>query len=289
MKNQAFPTSSDLVADLAVTAHGSSGPTVVLVHGSAPANCWGELPARLASSHRVITYARRSFSPSTAPLPSSIDDHVDDLVEIITGFGGRATIVGWSMGGVISLALATRRPELVNGLLLIEAPVHFDQSPPPSMLEAVGAAFAALPTSPPEAARHFLRWAMQRADGSTDIDRFDDAAIDESAQALLGDLRLGAHNDGGVLGSAALDTSKAAVIWLLGGDGCAPFADAAHRSRLADNAIDVLTVPGAGHAIHLDRPDFVAHCVRSLSPESPRPPSEPQRMAGDTSVGGGLR
>ena len=51
--------------------------------------------------------------------PKLIDDHVDDLIAVMDHFGiERAPICGISVGGVIALGLAHRRPDKVESLIL---------------------------------------------------------------------------------------------------------------------------------------------------------------------------
>lgn len=98
------------------------GPLVVLVHGSMDRS-GGMLRVRrlLQADHRVIRYDRRGYGRSLAAGPPvDFAQQVDDLVAVT---GGRpAVLAGHSFGGVVSLALAERRPELVRAVLAYEAP-----------------------------------------------------------------------------------------------------------------------------------------------------------------------
>ncbi len=281
MKRGAVSASSCLNADLAFEVQGS-GPLVALVHGSAPAACWGAFPSKLAATHTVITYARRSFPPSSGAPPSCLDDHADDLARVIESFDGPMNVVGWSMGGVVALALAVRRPDLLRQLVVIEAPLHFKQRPSPRTAAAIGAVRALEPLSPTKAAVQFLRWVLRRADGSNDIGLFDMSAIGQSARAILGDLHLGTGER--EVEPNALAALEIPVTWLLGGESGKAFAQAAQRCQSAQPATDIVTVPGAGHVVHMDRPDFVADCVASLTSKSAGPPGE---EPGSIHTGGG--
>ena len=116
------------VRDSHVTAGGvwaqelGEGPQVVLVHGSMDRS-GGMLRVRrlLQGDHRVIRYDRRGYGRSRrAGPPLDVSQQVDDLVAVT---GGRpAVLAGHSFGGVVCLALAERRPELVRAVLAYEAP-----------------------------------------------------------------------------------------------------------------------------------------------------------------------
>jgi pimeloyl-ACP methyl ester carboxylesterase len=98
------------------------GPLVALVHGSMDRS-GGMLRIRrlLQSSYRVLRYDRRGYARSLAAgPPTSFDQQVADLVALLAG--RPAVLVGHSFGGLVCLALAERRPELVRAVLAYEAP-----------------------------------------------------------------------------------------------------------------------------------------------------------------------
>lgn len=101
------------------------GPTVVLVHGSITDHrMWSDHAALIGRRRRVVALTQRYFG--AAPWPDdgqhfSIDDHAADLANFLGRLGaGAVSLVGWSYGGAVCLAMATRRPELVDRLLLYE-------------------------------------------------------------------------------------------------------------------------------------------------------------------------
>lgn len=98
------------------------GPLVALVHGSMDRS-GGMLRVRrvLQSSCRVLRYDRRGYARSLpAGPPTSFDQQVDDLARLLAG--RPAVLAGHSFGGLVCLALAERRPELVRSVLAYEAP-----------------------------------------------------------------------------------------------------------------------------------------------------------------------
>jgi pimeloyl-ACP methyl ester carboxylesterase len=101
------------------------GPPLVLVHGSWDGgHCWDALRPELDSSHRVVSYDRRGHSGSERPAAAwTRRDNEDDLAALIEALGlGPAHLIGNSYGGLISLGLAARRPELVRGVTVHEPP-----------------------------------------------------------------------------------------------------------------------------------------------------------------------
>ena len=98
--NVAKENSSDV--DLYYEDHGSGEP-VILIHGY-PLNgaSWEkQIPALLASGHRVITYDRRGFGKSSQPTTGyNYDTFAEDLHKVVTRLKlSNFALVGFSMGG----------------------------------------------------------------------------------------------------------------------------------------------------------------------------------------------
>lgn len=106
------------------TAGDPAHPLVVLVHGSMDRSAGMlRLSRRLDDDHHVLRYDRRGYGRSSHVGPFGIDQHVDDLVELLDG--RRAVLVGHSFGGNVSLAVAARRPDLVAGVAIYETPLSW--------------------------------------------------------------------------------------------------------------------------------------------------------------------
>jgi pimeloyl-ACP methyl ester carboxylesterase len=115
---------------------GPDAPAVLLVHGLA-----GQLDhytfgvtGRLAGRCRVIAVDRAGSGHSTrAPgTPADLHTQADMLAALIDKLGlERPFVVGHSLGGALSLALALRHPERVRGLALIAPLTHMQEKVPP--------------------------------------------------------------------------------------------------------------------------------------------------------------
>lgn len=87
----------------------------------------------------------------------SLDDYVVlRLQPLVAALGGPVTLVGYCLGGTLTLALAALAPALVERLVLLAAPFHFDGYPEPRRAELAqfwrdhGPAAAALGALPME-------------------------------------------------------------------------------------------------------------------------------------------
>lgn len=102
-----------------------SGPELVLVHGwGLHGGIWARLPQRLAQRFRVTVVDLPGHGRS--PLAARMD--IEGIAEALAALVGQPALwLGWSLGGLITLALARCRPELVRALVLVGATPRFVQ------------------------------------------------------------------------------------------------------------------------------------------------------------------
>src|SRR4051812_48535809 len=228
------------------------GPTVVLIHGTAPA-IWGELPAALAAEHCVVAYDRRSFGASRSEPPArGLSTHAEDAAVMIQAVGAPAIIVGWSIGGVIALELAARYPNLVQRLVLLDPPLHAKRHPRPAMVSAIlRATLLARIGRERAGARAFLRWALSRRDGGSDLDRLPPSwreRVDADAGAIVRELAAG---PGEPLKPSLLGSITAPTRLLYARESSAVFEHAARRAATMVPGAELEPV-ASGHAVQLD-------------------------------------
>jgi pimeloyl-ACP methyl ester carboxylesterase len=105
---------------------GDSEHAVVLLHGFADNHAtWNRVVPRLAVDHKVIAIDLPGFGASTRPwtrplLPSYVDV-VRDVLDA-EGVTGPISLMGNSMGAVISLLFAARYPQRADRIVLIDMP-----------------------------------------------------------------------------------------------------------------------------------------------------------------------
>jgi len=108
---------------MATVAPAGSG-TIVLVHGlSGSRRWWRHTAADLGRDHRVVAVDLLGFGERRRSGPFRLDRAAEALAAELAGDAGRVGLVGHSMGGLVAAQLAAERPDLVDRLVLVAAPV----------------------------------------------------------------------------------------------------------------------------------------------------------------------
>lgn len=106
------------------------GQSVILLHGIGKSGAmWGPLAKLLpASTYRLIAFDLLGFGMSPKPKRSkyTIDDHADAVIAAIRRKRCKkpVVIVGHSLGALVALRVARRRPDVVAHVILYEMPLY---------------------------------------------------------------------------------------------------------------------------------------------------------------------
>lgn len=116
-----------MAVELSSVEYGSGQPVVVLHGLFGSKRNWQSIAKRLSAHHRVIVADLRNHGDSPWDDVMSYQDMAEDIAALIKRRAyGPATVIGHSMGGKASMALALLEPNLVNRLCVV------DISPAPS-------------------------------------------------------------------------------------------------------------------------------------------------------------
>lgn len=248
------------------------GPPLVILHGVfGSANNWKRIAADLAGDHRVLSVDLRNHGESPRADSMSYPEMAADVAALIDReAGGRATVIGHSMGGKAAMWLALSAPERVARLVVIDiAPVAYREH-----LSAYVAAMQAID----------LTAITRRADADVQLR---EAVPDTGIRAfLLQNLRLDAS---GARWRLNLDVLAAEMGTISGFpdpgervyDGPTLFVKGAKSDYIRDAHRTVIArhfpnararvVPDAGHWVHVEAPKAFLRALQSFLDTSEAP------------------
>jgi pimeloyl-ACP methyl ester carboxylesterase len=108
-----------------VSTGSADAPAIVFLHGTRVTGAmWVPQQAALAGRFRTIAPDLPAHGTRAAE-PFTLDAAVDVVAATIRSeAGGRAIVVGLSLGGYVAMAVAAREPELVRGLVVSGATIE---------------------------------------------------------------------------------------------------------------------------------------------------------------------
>jgi pimeloyl-ACP methyl ester carboxylesterase len=226
-------------------------PPTLIAHGLfGSARNWNVIAKRMSETRQVISVDMRNHGQSPWATSHEYADLAADLAEVIGTLGGQADIVGHSMGGKASMALALLHPEQVRRLVVADiAPVpyghtqvqliHAMRALDLSKIETRRDADEALQTTVPEdGVRAFL---LQSLDVKGRAWRLNLDVLETFMPKIIGWPEIAGQFDGPTLflSGAASD-----------------YVRPEHRDpiRALFPAARFAKIPGAGHWLHADKP-----------------------------------
>jgi pimeloyl-ACP methyl ester carboxylesterase len=129
--------------------HGTGRPLVLLPGGLLTINLtFGPMISSLAKSHRVIGVEPQGHGHTPdIERQMTVDNMADDVAALLRGLDiDRADVFGFSLGGMIALALTIRHPEVVGRLVLASTPYRGDGFHQETRPEHVDSGSKRLPT-----------------------------------------------------------------------------------------------------------------------------------------------
>ena len=242
---------------------GGEGPGVLLLHGLAgTALEWEETAAWLRESHRVVGLDQRGHGRSERrPEDVTPPAFVGDALAAVESLGlAPAILVGQSLGGLIAFLAASERPELVSALVVVEATPTREE---PEVAQQIADYFDSWPLPFPShnAAVEFFggpserawAWARNLVPASGGLQPAFDADV---LVAAIGAALAQDHWDG--WRALAVPT-----LLVRGEEGELSTAEAAAMVD-AVPAAQLVSIPGAGHDVHLDAPDAFRRAVEGF-------------------------
>ena len=114
------------------------GVPLIIAHGLyGSARNWGVLGKRLGDTRPVYAVDMRNHGGSFWDADHSYTALATDLAQVIDHLGGRADVLGHSMGGKAAMVAATAYPDMVRRLIVADiAPVAYPHTQQP-MIDAM--------------------------------------------------------------------------------------------------------------------------------------------------------
>ena len=230
------------------------GPPLVLVHGfTQTARSWRRVEPSLPTGYRRVAVDLPGPGGSGEVAVANLDEAARLLGEL----GGRATYIGYSLGGRTCLRLALGSPELVERLVLIGATAGMaDDAERARRREADEALAGELEAGgDPGVARFLERWLAGPLFAHLSADQADLAArLDNTARGLAASLR--SCGTGTQPPSWEALGHLAMPVLVVAGERDARFASLGRRmvAAIGDNARLAL-IEGAGHPACFEAPE----------------------------------
>lgn len=256
--------------DLYYEEKGDGRPILLIPPSGSTASTWGALVDELTGVGRVIAYDRRGYSRSGGGVVRAAAVHTTDAAAVLDALGASsAVVVGTSAGATIALDLAVRRPDLVQAVVVHEAPWRALLHPDPSALGTLARMqWLAWRGRYDEAAEVLLRQVYAYRDGGSAWDAFPDEwrrVARENGRSVVADLwaTLGSYPRHGDL---AKMTRPVVCTY---GSRSASFMGAITRA-LAESipTATVRQIEGAAHAVPFEAPDTFAQVIADASASS---------------------
>jgi pimeloyl-ACP methyl ester carboxylesterase len=242
----------------------ASLPPILIAHGLfGSARNWGVIARRLSDTRRVLAVDMRNHGTSPWGDTHTYTDLAADLAEVIAAHGGRADVVGHSMGGKAAMALALGHPEAVNRLVVADiAPVAYGHTQQP-MIDAMRAIDLSAVATRGDADRQLARLVPE--DG---VRAFLLQSLDVAGRRWRLNLDTLSAEMAGIIGWPAVDGTFDGPALFLSGS-ASDYVRPEHRpeiKRLFPNA-RFAKIPGAGHWLHAEKPrEFEATVAAFLTP-----------------------
>ncbi len=249
-----------------------NAPTLLLLHGyTGHARSWDSFAAAMSSRYRVLALDQRGhgetqWAPATAYDTSEMVADVEAFVKAL-GLSNFA-LLGLSMGGLVSIGYAGKRPAALSKLVIVDIAPEIDveglkriqvgvvrSDVFDSVEEAYARARVDNPIPPDDQLRHRVEYSMMRRDDGKFTYRYDRALRDPANP------RKGIPPEEGWRLAANINVPtllvRGEVSDILSKPVAAQMAKAIPNCRLVE-------VAGSGHPVPLDKPDAFLDAVATF-------------------------
>lgn len=242
-----------------------SGPALVLIHGWAMNSMvWKSLLDELKKTYQIICVELPGHGKSDYTDAWELDDLLPSLAKQLPE---RCSILGWSLGGMVSLAYADRYPSRVDKLIMLASSAKFVQSKdwtsaqPMEILKLfsqglMGDSFAAI--------RRFITLQTQGVGSAKKLNLLLKDVLKQGGEASKNGLKSGLDILQYIDLRAALKDIKLPVLMIMGGKDQLVPAAAGKASLGINDGIDLTVIEEASHVPFLSHPLDVLKAVKKF-------------------------
>ncbi|MFY2823914.1 alpha/beta fold hydrolase [Ruegeria sp. MALMAid1280] len=239
----------------------TANPPLLIAHGLyGSARNWGVIARRLADERQVVAVDMRNHAYSMWTDQHNYPELANDLAEVIEHFGGKADVVGHSMGGKAAMTLALQHGHLLRKLVVADiAPVTYTHSQI-QFIEAMRAVDFSAIERRSDAAQQLADQGVEPA-----LQSFFTQSLDIKGKRWLLNLDVLAEEMPKIMGFPELDGSWGGpALFLSGGD--SEYVLPEHRDliRTLFPAAKIAKIPGAGHWLHAEKPREFEAAIRAF-------------------------
>ena len=105
--------------ELSLERRGQGMPILCLHGHPGTGRCMSVFTEDLSSSFQTIAPDLRGYGHSRAKGPFAMEQHLEDLSQLLRTIDSPCLILGWSLGGILAMELAIKHPARVAGLILV--------------------------------------------------------------------------------------------------------------------------------------------------------------------------
>lgn len=232
----------------------SDRPPLVIAHGLyGSARNWGVIARRLARDQDVVAVDMRNHGTSPRAATQTYADMAGDLAEVIMALGGKADLLGHSMGGKAAMQLALTHGDLLRKLVVADiAPVAYDHDQT-RHIHAMRALDLTNLTTRAEADRRLQAGVPDAALRAFFLQSLDLKATGGPRWRLNLDVLQAAMSD--IVGwPGTTGQFDGPTLFLTGGDSAYVKAEDRPTIKALFPKARFAKLPGSGHWLHADRP-----------------------------------
>jgi len=109
-----------------------TGPHVILIHGWGwSSHVWAPLASKLAQDNTVTLIDLPGYGKNQQSNALTLSECIDDLSDTIDSLlkpDEQATLIGWSLGGMLAIQLASINPTKISGVMTLASNIQFTSS-----------------------------------------------------------------------------------------------------------------------------------------------------------------